>query len=221
MDGSISREVIPDIRLMSKNGGENWKKFEAVVRADENLSDVQKDYFNKCMLLTNLDDRENALKLDKTLYKYCKENIYPRLRSVQFDFYLHRKGMVQDTVHTTVLDTTYMDGVQAIRDRDYERAIALLGPYKDYNAAVAYCAMDRNQSALEILEKMERTPEVNYMLAILYSRNGETEKAVQHYMTSCEQDRTYINRGNLDPEISTLIRAYGLNALKEEDDLQY
>ena len=88
---------------------------------------------------------------------------------------------------------------------------------EDYNTAVAYCAMDRNQSALSILEKMERTPEVNYMLAIIYSREGETEKAVQHYMTSCEQDKTYISRGNLDPEISTLIRAYGLNAVKEDE----
>ena len=217
IDGSISREEMPDIRLMSRNGGENWNKFETVIKEDESLTQSQKDYFNKCMLLTNLDDRENALKLDKDLYKYCKENIYPRLRTVKFDFYLHRKGMVQDTVHTTVLDTTYMDGVQAIRDRDYERAIALLAPYNDYNTAVAYCAMDRNQSALAILEKMERTAEVNYMLAILYSRGGETEKAVQHYLTSCEQDRTYINRGNLDPEISTLIRAYGLNAVKEEE----
>lgn len=222
LDGKVisSDSQMPDIRFMSRNGGENWDKFVRIVRESEELDQVQKDYFDKCMMLPNLDARENALKLDKDLYKICKESIYPRLRNVRFDFYLHRKGMVKDTVHTTVLDSAYMDGVQAIRDRDYERAIALLKPYEDYNTAVAYCAMERNQSALIILEKLERTPEVNYMLAILYSRNGEMEKAVQHYMTACQQDKIFVSRGNLDPEISTLIRAYKLNEIGKED-LEY
>ena len=34
--------------------------------------------------------------------------------------------MVKDTVHTTELDSLYMRGVQAIRDRDYETAISIL-----------------------------------------------------------------------------------------------
>ena len=223
LDGAISHneEPLPQIRFKSKNGGENWSKFESIINESQELDPKQKEYFMKCMQLSNLDARENALKLDKDLYRFCKESIYPRLRNVRFDFYLHRKGMVQDTIHTTVVDTSYMDGVQAIRDRDYDRAIVLLRPYEDYNTAVAYCALDRNQSALSILEKMTKTAQVNYLLAILYSREGQTEKAIQHYMTSCTQDKTFINRGNLDPEISSLIRSYNLNAVKEEDDFEY
>ena len=153
-------------------------------------------------------------------YKYLREKFYPRLRTVRFDFHLHRKGMVKDTIHTTVLDSTYMDGVQAIRDRDYETALTLLRPYEDYNTAIAYLCMDYNASALQILEKLDRNAQVNYMLAVLYSRRGEEQKAVECYVRSCSQDPTYVHRGNLDPEISVLIRRYGLNA-QPEDEFEY
>ena len=123
--------------------------------------------------------------------------------------------MVKDTVHTTVLDTTYMNGLQAIRDRDYKKAVTLLRPYGDYNTAVAYCALDYNASALDILERLPRSGKTNYMLAIIYSRTGRVKDAVQCYMDACSSDRSFVSRGNLDPEISALIARYGLN--KQDD----
>jgi hypothetical protein len=125
--------------------------------------------------------------------------------------------MVKDTVHTTVLDSTYMRGVQALRDMDYAAALALLSPYQDFNTAVAFIGLDRNANALSILEKEEKTPEVNYLLAILYSRTGDPQKAVDSYMRACRQNRSYVYRGNLDPEISVLIKTYGLNQEDEEE----
>ena len=107
----------------------------------------------------------------------------------------------------------------ALKDMDYDTAIPLLAPYNDYNAAVAYIGKDRNLSALQILEPMEKTPQVNYLLAVLYSRIGEVQKAVQCYMTSVEQEPSYRHRGNLDPEISVLIKQYGL--FKEEEEIIY
>ena len=115
-----------------------------------------------------------------------------------------------------------MEGVQAIRDRDYETAVTLLRPYNDYNTAIAYCSMDYNASALSILETLDKTPQVNYMLSVLYSRSGNDEQAVKHYLRSCEQEPSYIHRGNLDPEISVLIKRYGLNRQDDDDlDLNY
>ena len=38
-------------------------------------------------------------------YRYLREKIYPKLRSVRFDFHLHRVGMQKDTIHTSELDT--------------------------------------------------------------------------------------------------------------------
>lgn len=206
-----------DIRFISHSGGENWDMFRSLVWRDQTLSDEWKDMFSRlCDDQKNADVREKELSRDKQ-YRYLRESIYPRLRVVKFDFFLHRKGMVKDTVHTTVLDSTYMAGVQAIRDRDYETAITLLRPYNDYNTAIAYCSMDYNASAMTILENLEKTAQVNYMLAVLYSRRGDDEKAVQHYMHACAQEPSYVHRGNLDPEIAALIKRYGLNKQPEED----
>ena len=58
---------------------------------------------------------------------------------------------------------------------------------------------------------------MNYLLAILYARQGNGEKAVSHYLQSCKQEPAYIHRGNLDPEIQHLIKAYGLNGYSGED----
>jgi tetratricopeptide (TPR) repeat protein len=180
--------------------------------------DEKKSYISSSEI-KDIDQRERFLQ-SLSCYRHMREKLYPHLRTVRFDFHLHRKGMVKDTVHTTVLDSTYMNGVQAIRDRDYEVALTLLRPYNDYNTAIAYLCMDYNASAMQILESLERTAQVNYMLAVLYSRRGDEEKAVECYVRSCSQDPTYVHRGNLDPEISVLIRRYGLNA-QPEDEFEY
>ena len=54
------------------------------------------------------------------VYRYLREKIYPQLRSVSFDFYLHRAGMQKDTVQTTELDTAYMAGLEALKNLDYK-----------------------------------------------------------------------------------------------------
>ncbi|MBR1537880.1 MAG: hypothetical protein IJ636_00050, partial [Bacteroidales bacterium] len=144
-------------------------------------------------------------------YPYLVKELYPRLRNVVFDFRLHRRNMLRDTVHTTVLDSAYMAGVQAIGDRDYKQALTLLRPYSDYNTAIAYCCLDYNASALSILEKLDRSAEVNYMLALVYARQGDERSAVECYLHACAQNGSFVHRGNLDPEISALIRKYDLN----------
>ncbi len=213
------RGKVQNIRFRSAAGGENWKGLDELVRSDANLSEADREAYFGLAGVRSLDERESRMKASGS-YQYLKDNVYPRLRSVEFAFHMHRKGMVKDTVHTTELDSVYMRGVQAIQDRDYDTACVLLGPYKDYNTAVAYLAADRNMSALQLLEPMERTARVNYMLAILYSRLGDEQKAVQCYIYACGEDRTYVNRGNLDPEISYLIKKYDLNK-QEEEELDY
>ncbi|MBO4263084.1 MAG: hypothetical protein J5871_00195 [Bacteroidales bacterium] len=206
----------PEIRFKSRSGGENWDMLDQLVSIDETINPVFKDAYAKFGDdIKDLDAREARL-AKEPYYRYMREKLYPRLRVVKFDFFLHRKGMVKDTIHTTELDTTYMNGVQCLRDRDFEGALLRLRPYNDFNTAIAYVAMDRNTSAMLILKELDRTAPVNYMLAILYAREGDDQNAVQHYLHACAQDPSYVNRGNLDPEISALIRRYGLN--KQDDD---
>ena len=205
------------IRLTPRCIPENWEDLYALVEDDVVMNVDQKDLFFKRFKTKDPDARESRMRSDD-YYKYMREALYPQLRTVKFNFYLHRKGMVKDTVHTTVLDSTYMRGVQALRDMDYEVALALLRPYEDFNTAVAYMGMDRNKNAMKILSKMEKTAEINYLMAILHSREGELDKAVECYVRSCKQNPSYVYRGNLDPEISVLIKMYGLNQEEEYID---
>lgn len=217
-DGEVVHEVHrPDIRFIARNGGENWKMLDALIRKDSTVTDAQKEEYTRLRAsAADLDALEEGLRR-QPYYRYLREQVYPRLRTVRFDFHLHRKGMVKDTVHTTELDTTYMLGVQAIRDRDYERAVSYLRTYADYNTAVAYCALDYNASALSILETLEPTAEVLYMRAVVYTRLGRVQEAVQCYVNSCELNPAYVHRGNLDPEIAALIKTYDLNRQNDSD----
>ena len=217
LDDTYQEEAPTEIRLLSRNNPENWTMLDALVREDEKLSEREKEEYERTAALREFDLREQRLQKLPS-YRHIRENLYPRLRTVRFDFHLHRKGFQKDTIHTTVVDSVYMRGLQAIRDREYEQAVTLLRPYKDYNTAVAFCALDYNASALEVLEPMERTDRVLYLLAILYSRQGDDRKAVESYLKACRLNPTFIHRGNLDPEIAGLIRRYGLDRELQEDD---
>ena len=189
---------------------ENWEMLDRLVEDDTMLTEAQKRQYRLRRNTGDPDRRESLMRRDD-YYPYLAAELYPKLRNVVFDFRLHRRDMLQDTIHTAVLDTVYMAGVQAIRDRDYQRALTLLRPYADFNTAIAYCCLDYNASALAILEKQERSAPVDYMLALLYSRQGNDRSAVECYLRSCAEDGAYVHRGNLDPEISALIRKYELN----------
>ena len=213
----VGQVEIPDIRFLSRSNGENWELLSLLVDQDSTLSQKEKYAFLKHLETSDWDQRESALQKEP-FYRHLREKLYPRLRTVKFDFYLHRKGMIQDTVRTTELDSTYMRGIELLREREYEKALEYLRPYRDYNTAIACVSLDYNASAMAILQELERTPAVNYMLAVLYARNNDDERAVQCYLDACRADRSFIFRGNLDPEIYILIQRYGLH--REEDPFE-
>lgn len=209
-------DSLTDIVFRPKCIPENWDDLYSLVFNDMVMNDGMKDKFKSiCDAEPNLDERELQLQ-QCPFYKYMKETLYPKLRTVKFNFYLHRKGMVKDTVHTTVIDSVYMHGVQALKDMDYPLALKLLAPYGDFNAAVANMGMERNATAMQILLSLNPDDKVNYLLAVLYSRNGDYQNAVERYLQSCRQNPSFVFRGNLDPEISVLIKTYNLNS--QEDD---
>ena len=125
---------------------------------------------------------------------------------MRFDFYLHRKGMLKDTVQTTELDSVYLAGVEAIREMDYRRAVELLRPYHDYNTALAYLSCGYDHSAFEDLSNIPvPSARTDYLLAVVLSRLGRKDEAVESYKRSVEADPSMAYRANLDPELSELI----------------
>ncbi|MBE6239411.1 MAG: hypothetical protein E7113_05085 [Bacteroidales bacterium] len=200
---------IPDqwqTKVKTSSVPENWEQFRKLVANDTIIGN---DSRQRILALT-----ENLMDPDKTEsglsgmaeYRYLREKIYPQLRSVSFDFYLHRPGMQKDTLHTTELDEVYMSGLAALADLDYKTAVEKLRPYRDYNAALAFMAAGYDHSALDVLNGLEDgDARVCYLKALVLSRLGVIEEAVRYYELSLTYDPYLEHRANLDPEMSEII----------------
>lgn len=208
--GEVPEEQDRQISFVSLSGGENWLGLDALVAADSLLNEGQKEDYASLAAIPDCDERESEMRT-RDYYPQLMDRIYPQLRTVSFSLKLHRRNMVKDTVHTTVPDTLYAKALQLLEERDYDTAAEMLAEYADYNTALAYLALNRNASALAILENCPPTDKVNYLMAIAYARQGRERDAVERYLQACGQSSSYIHRGNLDPEISGLITKYQLN----------
>ena len=195
---------------------ENWGHFRKLVSNDTLLGSASQD---KILRLTHglehdrtavsadaMDQAEEKLsKLPE--YRYLREKIYPQLRTVSFEFHLHREGMVKDTVHTTVVDTVYMKGVESLKALDYKTAVGILRPYGDYNAALACLSMRYDYSALDILERLDQQePRVCYLMALVLSRLERHGRAMEYFEKALKLAPALEFRANLDPEMSALIK---------------
>lgn len=201
MDGN-SIASFREIAFDPKNSGENWAELENLVMGDTSISAEHKLRFSELLGIADADRREERLRKESFFPRI--EEHYPKLRTVRFDFHLHRKGMVKDTVHTSVPDSVYMRGVAALEARDYPLAESILRPYRDYNSALAHCAMDHSETALAILEECREDGRVCYLKAVLHGRKGDYREAERLLRKACESDRSYLFRANLDPELSGL-----------------
>ena len=191
--------------------GEDWNRLHELVLADDSLEN--KTYLLRIMKETdNPDNREYALRKYPADYMRIRGKHYPLLRGVEFKFHLHRRNMLQDTIVMPVIDTTYMQAVKMIEDRQYRQALAILDVSypDDYNTAVCLMSLGYDKRALEIMTEQADTSDRNYLLAILYSRLKREEDALKMYVKSCDQDASKIWRGRLDPEINKLIVTYNL-----------
>ena len=186
---------------------ENWEQLRRLVANDTVIDIASRDRILE--LTTDLrrpDDVERNMS-EMPVYRYLREKIYPQLRSVSFDFYLHRAGMQKDTVHTTELDTAYMAGLEALKNLDYKKAVEALRPYRDYNSALAFMAADYNNSALAILDSLDdKDARVCYMKALILSRLGVPEEAMKYFELAVAYDPSLEYRANLDPEMALLVK---------------
>lgn len=186
---------------------ENWEQMALLVANDTVLKKSERRLI--CDMIQNMEDPD---KVERSLsrmseYRYLREKIYPMLRSVRFDFHLHRMGMLKDTVHTTELDTMYMNGIMAMKDLDYKKAVTCLRSYDDYNAALACMSADYNHSALDILSRQDdREARVCYLKALVLSRLEQYDEAVKYFELCLAYDPHMEFRANLDPEMAVLVK---------------
>lgn len=203
-------DYVPDEwkdRMVTAELPENWPQLKKLVASDTLIETSVKEKILD--LMQNIRDYDLLEKKISALaqYRYLREKIYPKLRSVSFDFHLHRVGMVKDTVHTSELDTVYMSGLKALEDLDYKEAVRILRPYADYNAALALMAADYNHTALELLNKMkDDNAKVCYLKAVLLARSRQMHEALKYLELSIAYDQSMEYRANLDPELDELIK---------------
>lgn len=208
-------EYVPDEwrdSLKTSELPENWDQLERLVANDTVLKVREIDE-----ILTVIRDMKNPDAAEKKLsqmpqYRYMREKLYPKLRSVSFDFHLHRVGMHKDTVHTTELDTAYMAGIEAMKELDYKRAVTILRPYDDYNAALAFMSADYNHSALDVLGRLDaKDPKVCYLMAMVLVRLEQYAEARKYFELCLAYDPYMRHRANLDPEMYVLVNDDGNN----------
>lgn len=219
-DGSIRRleqkNPLPDLHVLLKTKwkAEDWDRLRALVVADTCM--VDKEEVLALFTAERDPDRREAQirRRFPRAYAYMRQALYPQLRAVNFQFSLRRRGMQQDTVWTTELDSAYMEGVDLLRKRHYEDALKLLRPYEDRNTALAYMSIGYDRAALRILRKeIERKPadaEMRYLLAVVAARLHDEETAVTSLLRAAEIEPRLRFRANLDPELSALVRSYKL-----------
>mgnify|MGYP004576896137 FL=1 len=92
----------------------------------------------------------------------------------------------------------------------------MLAPYEDYNSALAYLSLEYNATASTLLESLPyESAAKHYLLALAYSRRGLEEQSVEQIKKAVQMEPSYKYRGNLDPEIASIINKYSL--FKEDD----
>ena len=81
---------------------ENWSHFSLLVENDTTLTESGRKRITRQVDKSVLcPDAAEAALARMPEYRYLREKIYPKLRYVKFEFYMHRVGMVKDTLHTT------------------------------------------------------------------------------------------------------------------------
>ena len=114
--------------------------------------------------------------------------------------------MVKDTVHTTEIDEEYMEGLAAMKDLDYQKAVTILRPYRDYNAALALMAADYTYSSWDILQELpDDDAGVCYLKAVVLARLGQIDEALKYFEMCIGYDPYMEHRANLDPEMHVLL----------------
>ena len=195
-----------DTMLTVRWVAEGWDELVRLIRGDKELSH-RDEILALIAAERNPDRREQLIRRRyPAAYARIKAQLYPLLRTVNFRYDLRRKGMIKDTIHTTELDTVYARGVELLRKRKYARALYILNDYNDRNTVVVHLSMDHNERALELLAVLPKDAITEYRKAIACSRLGRKEEGRGHFLEACRLDQRMEYRGNLDPEITELLK---------------
>lgn len=197
--------------LVSRSKAEDWDRIVELIRRDTVLTE-KRALIDIIQNEPDQDRREIIINRNFPFeYTYMRNKLYPLLRAVDFRFHLARRNMVEDVMFTDVVDTAYADAIALMDKRLYKEAMPKLLEYEDWNTAICYMTLGYNKTAQDILLKQPESSDREYLLAILAAREDNIADAVAYYRKACTMDPAKAMRGELDPEIASLIKKYDLN----------
>lgn len=195
-----------DTLITVRSKGEDWDRFAQLIREDTKIGHCKE-------ILSLIETEQDADRCENLIrrryaedYSYIKETIYPLLRCVDFRYNLRRVGMINDTIHTTEIDTTYLRGRRLLEDRRYKDALDVLRPYDDRNTAIALLSLGYDEHAYEILCREPLSAIREYLQAIACARMKRPKEALAHYAEAVKIEPNMEYRASLDPELSQLIK---------------
>ncbi|MFV0586437.1 hypothetical protein [Bacteroides reticulotermitis] len=149
-------------------------------------------------------------------YRIIRDSIYPELRRMDIVFHLSRPGMnAVDSMQYVVKDG-YEEGLRLLMKREYLEAFRVLSDYPDYNTALCLACMGYNGRAYDLLLKLPRTGDSEYLLAILCHRLERNEEAIEHLLESVRLDPDKAFRVHMDTEVLELVTRYNLSSRIEQ-----
>ena len=97
--------------------------------------------------------------------------------------------------------------MQCLKNLDYPAAVALLRPYRDYNAALAFASAGYDHSAWDILAELpDSSARLCYIKALVLSRLGMKGDARKMLLKAIDLEPSMRYRANLDPEMDELLK---------------
>ena len=198
-----------DNKCISKFIGEDWNTLLKLV-------DKRKDLVNKReiiqMMTTTTDPDFTEKEIKKQYpsdYNIMHEYLYPLLRKTDAEFYIHRKGFVEDKVEQQVKNN-YEEGLHLLKTRQYEKALTILSAYNDFNTALCYACLEQYGKAYSLLSDLNPTSESELLLAIICYSVGKENVMIKHISRALRLDPEIIDKVKLDDNMIEIIEKYNL-----------
>ena len=116
--------------------------------------------------------------------------------------------------HLTPEREEYAQGLEALSNREYQRALGILEKYPDYNTAVALTCLGYHAKSEDLLKQLPQTAAVEYLRAIVNVRLEDYQAAAELLLEACRKDTKYVYRTEMDSDIAALLPRF--MGLKEE-----
>ena len=107
--------------------------------------------------------------------------------------------------HLTPGREEYAQGLEALSNREYQKALGILEKYPDYNTAVALTCLGYHAKSEELLKQLPQTAAVEYLRAIVNARLEDYQTAAELLLEACRKDTKYVYRTEMDSDIAALL----------------